>query len=140
MPRHAALFLAGLSLGACTGLVPGPESSQVTPVSASRDSAYARARRAMQAETFTVDVADSVGGRIVATRYPGASAKLGNPSACRLKVALDVQGSGEAVQVATTSRWLAPEPMQEQAPVVCEKERTDVLARMADTIEPPPTP
>jgi hypothetical protein len=93
----------------------------------------------MQAETFTVDLADSVGGHIVATRYAGASAKLGNPTACRLKVALDVRGSGEAVQVATTSRWLAPEPMQEQAPVVCEKERTDVLARVAETIEPPPT-
>ena len=140
MPRHAALFVAVLSLGACTGLVPGPESGQLTPVSASRDSAYARARRAMQAETFTVEVADSVGGHIVATRYAGASAKLGNPTACRLKVALDVRGSGEAVQVATTSRWLAPEPMQEQAPVVCEKERTDVLARVAETIEPPPTP
>ena len=140
MPRHAVLFFSVLSLGACTGLVPGPESSQVTPVSASRDSAYARARRAMQAEIFTVDVADSVGGHIVATRYAGASAKLGNPTACRLKVALDVQGSGEAVHVATTSRWLAPEPMQEQAPVVCEKERTDVLERVAQTIEPPPTP
>ncbi len=93
MPRNTVLFFGTLSLGACTGLVAGPESSQVTPVSASRDSAYARARRAMQAETFTVDVADSVGGHIVATRYAGSSAKLGSATACRLKVALDIQGS-----------------------------------------------
>ena len=140
MRRLTVLFFGTLSLGACTGLVAGPESSQVTPVSASRDSAYTRARRAMQAETFSVDVADSVGGHIVATRYAGSSAKLGSPTACRLKVALDIQGSGEAVQVATISRWLAPKPMQQQAPVLCEKERTDVLARVAQTIEPPPTP
>ena len=140
MSRHAIWFFGALSLGACTGLVAGPESSQVTPVSASRDSAYARARRAMQAETFTVDVADSVGGHIVATRYAGSSAKLGSPTACRLRVALDLQGSSDAVQVATTSRWLAPQPMQQQAPDLCEKERTDVLARVVQTIEPPPVP
>ncbi len=140
MPRYAVLFFGALSLGACTGLVAGPESSEVIPVSASRDSAYTRARRAMQAETFTVDVADSVGGHIVATRYAGSSAKLGSATACRLRVALDLQGSNDAVEVATTSRWLAPQPMQQQAPDVCEKERTDVLARVAQTIEPPPAP
>ena len=140
MPRITVLFFGAFSMGACTGLVAGPESSQVTPVSASRDSVYVRARRAMQAETFTVDLADSVGGHIVATRYAGSSAKLGSATACRLRVALNVQGSNEAVQVATTSRWLAPEPMQQQAPDVCEKERTDVLARVAQTIDPPSTP
>jgi hypothetical protein len=140
MRRNPVLFFGALSLGGCTGLVAGPESSQVTPVSASRDSAYARARRALQAETFTVDVADSVGGHVVATRYAGSSAKPGNPAACRLKVALDVQGSRERAQVATTSRWVAPEPMQRQTPQVCEKERSEVVARVVETIEPPPTP
>jgi hypothetical protein len=140
MPRTALLFLSVLSVGACTGLVAGPESSQVTPVSASRDSAWTRARRAMQAETFTVDVTDSVAGHIVATRYAGSNAKLGSATACRLRVALDVRGSAEAAQVSTTSRWLAPQPMQEQAGEVCEKERTEVLARVAQTIEPPPAP
>ena len=80
MPRNTVLLFGALSLGACTGLVAGPESSQVTPVSASRDSAYTRARRAMQAETFTVDVADSVGGRIVATRYAGSAQSWAAPT------------------------------------------------------------
>jgi hypothetical protein len=140
MWRTALLFLSVLSVGACTGLVAGPESSQVTPVSASRDSAWTRARRAMQAETFSVDVTDSLGGHIVATRYASSNAKLGSAAACRVKVALDVRGSSDAAQVSTTSLWLAPQPMQGQAPEVCEKERTDVLARVAQTIEPPPTP
>ena len=139
MRRQAALFLCVLSTtAACTGLIAGPESSAVTPVSASRDSAYVRARRAMQAEAFTVDVADSLAGRIIATRYTGSNAQMGTSTACRVRLALEIQGGTEKAQVATTSRWLAPEPMEEKAPKVCEQERADVLARVAQTIEPPP--
>ena len=140
MRRQAVLFLCVLSAttAACTGLIAGPESSAVTPVSASRDSAYVRARRAMQAEAFTVDVADSLAGRIVATRYTGSNAQLGTATACRVRLALDIQGNTEKAQVGTTSRWLAPEPMQEKVPKVCEQERADVLTRVTQTIEPPP--
>ena len=137
MQPQAIPFLCALSLvTACTGLVAGPESSAVTPVSASRDSAYVRARRAMQAEAFTVDIADSLAGRITATRYNSSNAQLGTSPACRVRVALDIQGNAQSAQVSTTSRWLAPEPMLEQARDVCEKERTDVLARVSQTIEP----
>jgi hypothetical protein len=123
MRRQAVPFLCALSLvTACTGLVAGPESSAVTPVSASRDSAYVRAHRAMQAEAFTV--------------YNSSNAQLGTSPACRVRLALDIQGNAESAQVSTTSRWLAPEPMLEQAPDVCEKERTDVLARVSQTIDP----
>lgn len=137
MQREALLILCALSPAACTGLVAGPESSAVTPVSASRDSAYVRARRAMQAESFTVDVADSLAGRITATRYASSTARMGTSTACRVRLALDIQGNTATAQVATTSRWLAPEPMEEQAPKVCEAERKDVLARVSQTIEPP---
>jgi hypothetical protein len=51
--------------------------------------------------------------------------------------ALQIQGDKSRSQVATTSRWLAPEQMVDKAPKVCEEERTDVLTRLAQTIEPP---
>jgi hypothetical protein len=138
MRRQAVFLLCALSAAAgCTGLVAGPESSALTPVSASRDSAYVRARRAMQAEAFTVDVADSLAGRITATRYTSSNAQLGTSTACRVRLALDIQGNAEKAQVTTTSRWLAPEPMEAQAPKVWEKERMDVLDRVSQTIEPP---
>lgn len=138
MRRQAVLLLCALSAGtACTGLVAGPEWGAVTPVSASRDSAYVRARRAMQAESFTVDVADSLAGHITATRYASSNAKLGTSTACRVRLALAIDGDREKAQVSTTSRWLAPEPMEEGASTVCEKERAEVLTRVAQTIEPP---
>ncbi len=139
MHRPALLFFTALSSAtACTGLVAGPEATAVAPVTALRDSAYVRARRAVQAEAFTVDIADSLGGRITGTRYASSNAQIGSSAACRVRLALQVQGDRERAQVATTSRWLAPEPMEEQAPTVCEKERAEVLTRVTQTIEPPP--
>lgn len=138
MHRPALLLLSALSTAtACTGLVAGPEASAVAPVTASRDSAYVRARRAVQAEAFTLDIADSLGGRITGTRYASSNAHIGSSAACRVRLALQIQGDSKAAQVATTSRWLAPEPMKAQAPEVCEKERVEVLTRVAQTIEPP---
>jgi hypothetical protein len=138
MQRHAMLLLSALSTATgCTGLVAGPEANAVAPVAASRDSAYVRARRAVQAEAFTVDIADSLGGRLTGTRYTSSNAKIGSSAACRVLLRLRIQGDNQQAQVATTSRWLAPEPMEEQAATVCEKERGDVLTRVAQTIEPP---
>lgn len=139
MHRPALLLLTVLATAsACTGLVAGPEATAIAPVTASRDSAYVRARRAVQAEAFTVDVADSLGGRITGTRYASSNAQIGSSAACRVRLALQVEGDSQKAQVATTSRWLAPEPMEKQAPTVCEKERTEVLTRLTETIEPPP--
>jgi len=123
---------------ACTGLVAGPEASAIAPVTASRDSAYARARRAVQAESFTLDIADSLGGRLTGTRYASSNAQIGSAAACRVRLELEITGDKGRAQVASASQWLAPEPMIEQAPKVCEKERTEVLARVTETIEPPP--
>jgi hypothetical protein len=106
-------------------------------VSASRDSAYVRARRAAQAEAFTIDLADSAGGRIIGTRYPSPKAVVGTAESCRVQLALQIEGDSQGTQVATISRWIAPNQMESKAPEVCEQERTDVLARMAQTIEPP---
>ena len=138
MQRQAILLLSALwTTTGCTGLVAGPEADAVAPVTASRDSAYVRARRAVQAEAFTVDIADSLGGRLTGTRYASSNARLGSPAACRVLLALRIEGDDQKARVATTSRWLAPQPMQEQAATVCEKERADVVTRVAQTIEPP---
>src|SRR5687767_6398828 len=83
-----ALVGASLSAAACTGRVAGPEQSQLIPVPASRDSAYVRARRALQGESFTMDVVDSTGGRLVGTRWPSSSAQQGSQAACHVAVEL----------------------------------------------------
>jgi hypothetical protein len=142
-PRSAGNTLLGLLLvatGACTGLVAGPERSEVTPVPASRDSAYVRARRALQGELFTMDLVDSAGGRLVGTRWPSSSAQQGSQAACHVTVALQVQGGREQAKVASKSRWIAPGGMSDQAPKVCELERSEVLERTTAVIVPPPSP
>jgi hypothetical protein len=131
-------LLAGGS--ACTGLIAGPESQSLTAVPASRDSAYARARRGLTGDAFTMDVIDSAGGRLTAKRWPSASGKLGTSQACHVSVALQVNGDAAQSEVSATTRWIAPGEMQEKAPTVCEQERSEVLSRLAQTLAPPPTP
>ena len=131
------LLLAG---SGCTGLVAGPESQSATPVPASRDSTFVRARRGLQGEGFTLDLTDSVGGRLVGTRWPGNNAKLGTSTACHVKVDLQIQGDETKSEVTSTSRWIAPGAMSDKAPQVCEQERSQVLARTVQVINPPPTP
>ncbi|MGZ8392319.1 MAG: hypothetical protein ACXWWK_05730 [Gemmatimonadales bacterium] len=138
MRRSDLLVFSTLSIATgCTGLVAGPETTATAPVTVSRDSAYIRARRAVQAEAFTVDKVDSVAGLITGTRYASSNARIGSSGACRVRLTLQVEGDSEGARVATTSSWLAPEPMEEQAATVCEKERGEVLTRVKQTIEPP---
>ncbi|MGH7525357.1 MAG: hypothetical protein ACREMX_01485 [Gemmatimonadales bacterium] len=132
-----AALLCAVTASACTGLVAGPEVSAVTPVPASRDSAYVRARRAVQSEAFTLDVVDSLGGHLVGTRFPSSNAQLGSASACRVTLDLQVRGDGGNAEVAAISRWVAPGRMMDKAPQVCEGERLDVLERITQTIVPP---
>lgn len=124
------------AMTACSGLSAGPEATAKLPVPASRDSVYVRARRAVQAESFTMDVVDSNGGRLVGTRYPSANAKLGSGAACRVTLALGIQGNPQQADVSTTSRWVAPSKMLDKAPQICEQERADVLQRIAQTVAP----
>lgn len=128
--------LLSLVLAACTGLAAGPEVSSVTPVPASRDSAWVRAKRALTAEVFTLDVQDSAGGRLTAMRYPSSTAKVGTPAACRVQVALAIQGDADRPQVASTSRWIAPEAMA--ADGACEKDRQETLDRILAVVAPQP--
>jgi hypothetical protein len=116
----------------------GPEVAATTPVPASRDSAYTRAKRALAAELFTLDVVDSTGGHLTAMRYPASSAHMGSAGACRLKLALNISGDAGQSEVQANSRWISAEPMLDKAPTVCEQERQDVLGRLALVIAPPP--
>jgi hypothetical protein len=129
-----------LAIAGCNGLQAGPESSSVIPVPASRDSALVRARRALQGESFTLDLVDSSGGRLSGTRWPGSNAQLGTSTACHVNVALTIRGDANTSEVASTSRWIAPSSMSEKAPKVCEQERSEVLDRTNLVLVPPPTP
>ena len=133
------LFLVIATAG-CTGLVAGPESRSTIPVPASRDSAFVRSRRALQGESFTLELTDSSGGRLTGTRWPSSNAKLGSSSACHVSVALKIEGDDGRSEVTSTSRWVAPGSMSEKAPQVCEEERSQVLERTAQVLNPPPTP
>ena len=143
-PRAYARLIAiaavvSLAAAGCTGLAAGPEASAQTPVPVSQDSAWARARRALSSEAFTLDVVDSSGGRLIGTRYPSAGAKQGTQPACSMTLALGIRGDAEQSELSSTSRWIASEKMADKAPEVCERERTQVLERIATTVAPPPT-
>ena len=138
--RLYLFLLIASGAGACSGLVAGPESRSVTPIPASRDSAYVRVRRALQGESFTLDVVDSARGRFTGTRWPSASARQGTSAACHVSVALQIEGDNDRSEVSSTSRWVAPGGMSDKAPTVCEEERTQVLERTAQVLAPAPTP
>ena len=128
--------LLPLVLAACTGLSAGPEVSAVTPVPASRDSAWVRAKRALTAESFTLDLQDSVGGRITAMRYPSATAKVGTQAACRVHVVMAVNGAAENSELASSSQWIAP-AMATGKPELCEQDRQETLDRILLVVAPP---
>jgi hypothetical protein len=134
-PALALPFVVALLGGGCAGLVAGPEVAATTPVPASRDSAYVRARRGLTTESFTMDVVDSTHGRLTGTRYPSSTAQMGTAARCRVVLAMDVSGA-DAGQVSTTTRWVAPEQMADKAPRVCEQERHDVVQRLTETLVP----
>jgi hypothetical protein len=134
--RTCLFLLLASAAGGCSGLVAGPESRSVTPVPASRDSAFVRSRRALQGESFTLDVVDSAGGRLTGTRWPSSSAKQGSSAACHVAVALQIQGDANRSEVTSTSRWVAPSGMSDKAPEVCEEERGQVLDRTAQVLVP----
>src|SRR5215210_5958374 len=83
---------------ACTGLSAGPEVSASMPVPVSRDSAWVRAKRALQAEVFSISAEDSLQGRLSAMRYPSAAAKVGTAAVCRVQVSLTIAGAPESAE------------------------------------------
>lgn len=109
----------------------------MTPVPASRDSAWVRAKRALTAEVFTFDVQDSLGGRLTGMRYPSATAKVGTPAACRVQLALAIRGTAESPEVASSSRWIAPEVMARSDVGTCEKDRQETMDRILAVVAPP---
>jgi hypothetical protein len=133
-----ATSISCLVLVAACGLTAGPEVSAVTPVPASRDSAWVRAKRALTAEVFTLDVQDSVAGRLTAMRYPSATAKVGTAAACRVQLAMTLEGSAESSQVTSASRWIAPEAMASEKSDLCENDRRETVERILLVVAPAP--
>ena len=109
----------------------------MTPVPASRDSTWIRAKRALTAESFTLDLQDSVGGRITAMRYPAAAADTDTPAACRVHIAVAVTGAGERSELASRSQWIAPEVTASKKPDFCEQDRQETLDRILLVVVPP---
>jgi hypothetical protein len=134
--RLSATPLLALIVAGCTGLAVGPEVSTTTPLPISRDSAYVRAKRAVQTEGFTLDVQDSLKGQLAGLRYPSANARMGTAAACRVQLALALHGGPEGTDLGWTSRWIAPVAMA-RSPKVCETDRTETLARIEQVIVPP---
>jgi hypothetical protein len=144
MLRPASMVLACVGLasmsGGCTGLMAGPEVAASASYPVSRDSAYARARRGLTSETFSMDMVDSARGHLTGTRYPGKNAQLGTAASCRVVLSMDLAGGASESTINTTTRWVAPDAMSDKATQVCEQERQQVLTRLSETIQPPVSP
>ena len=124
-----------LLLAACTGLAAGPEVSAVTPVSASRDSAWVRTKRALTTEVFTLDVQDSLGGRLTAMRYPSATAKPGTPRRVGWASRCAIEGGriSQPGEHEPLDRAGGHVGTQRQ---VCEQERQETLDRILLVVAP----
>jgi hypothetical protein len=128
-----------LLLPACAGLVAGPAVQSSSNVSVSKDSTWARARRAFTAEGMTTDVVDSLRGNLTGLRYPKPTEKVNTVAACRIQVKMAMSPDASGTGITYDTRWIAPEVLA-QTPAKCDQERLDVLSRIQSTIEPPPTP
>lgn len=139
LPAHCTLPCLVLLSAACTGLAAGPEVSASAPVPIPRDSAWVRAKRALQSEVFSITVEDSARGRLSAMRYPSATAKVGTRGACRVELLLTIAGVPDTVELLSTSRWIAPTAMA-ATPGTCEEDRQETVDRIQLTIAPPAQP
>ena len=134
----ALLLLAGSSLASCTGLQAGPVVTTSGTITASRDSAWVRARRGFSAEVMTLDMVDSVGGVLTGRRYPKSSDPETSVVQCQIVVKLKLAPSGEGTDTGWDSRWVAPMELATNKPEMCDRERETVVARIQQTIQPTP--
>lgn len=85
---------------------------------------------------FTLDVQDSVGGRLTGTRSPSATAKVGTAAACRVQLALAIRGTPENAELASASRWIAPQVMASAKADLCEQDLKETLERIRRVVAP----
>jgi hypothetical protein len=128
----AALIVVALAggLSACTGLMAGPAATTTAVIPADRDSTWVRARRAMAADFFTLDVADSVGGVMTGVRHPKPGVLAIDPFACRLHVTYALGAGTDSTPVQVTTLWTAPAKQDGTPTVDCAPEMADVVSRM----------
>jgi hypothetical protein len=99
----------------------------------------------MGARPQSFDIGSIHGGRRGFDRRPldrnplrQCQRKAGNPTSLPHDLALGIRGDAQQSELSSTSRWVASEKMADKAPEVCERERTQVLERIASTVAPPP--
>ena len=128
------LALAG-GLSACTGLMAGPAVSTASVIPAGRDSTWVRARRAMAADFFTLDVADSVAGVMSGVRHPRPGVLAMDPYACRLHVTYAMAPGADSTPVEVRTQWTAPAKQDHTPTVDCVPEMADVIGRMDGVLQ-----
>lgn len=136
----AGFVLAGFALAACTGLTAGRETSARLTAPASRDSAWARVKRAMQAEVFTIESQDSLAGEIGGTRYPSPNTTTGSGLACRLRVSLALApASGDSTEISGRGLWTVYKAGRDSGRAVgpCDQELAQTMARLQQAAAPP---
>ena len=133
----AVLTLVALAGGsaACTGLMAGPATSTSSVVPVGRDSTWVRARRAMAADFFTLDVADSVAGVMSGVRHPKPGVLAMDPFACRLHVTYQMAPGTDTTAVEGKQQWTAPAKQDGTPTVDCAPEMADVVTRMDGVLQ-----
>ncbi|MEO8635391.1 MAG: hypothetical protein ABI587_08960 [Gemmatimonadales bacterium] len=133
----AALTLVAIAGGltACTELMAGPATSTSSVIPAGRDSTWVRARRAMAADFFTLDIADSVGGVMSGVRHPKPGVLAIDPYACRLHVTYALAAGTDSTPVEVRTQWTAPANQDHTPTVDCAPEMADVVSRMDGVVQ-----
>ena len=129
------LFALAAGLSACTGLMAGPATSNASVIAAGRDSTWARARRAMAADFFTLDVADSVAGVMSGVRHPKPGVLPMDPYACRLHLTYTMGPGIDSTPVEVKTQWAAPAKKDGSPTVDCVPESADVVSRMEGVLQ-----
>ncbi len=135
IPAALALVTLAGALSACTGLMAGPATSSASVIPAGRDSTWVRARRAMAADFFTLDVADSVAGVISGVRHPKPGVLAMDPYACRLHLTYLMAGGADSTPVQVKQQWAAPAKKDGTPTVDCAPEMADVVSRMDGVLQ-----
>jgi hypothetical protein len=113
----------------------GPATSSASVIPAGRDSTWVRARRAMAADFFTLDVADSGAGVLSGVRHPKPGVLAMDPYACRLHVTYAMAPGADSTPVEVKAQWAAPARKDGTPTLDCAPEMADVVGRMNGVLQ-----
>ncbi len=135
----ASALLAPVVLAACTGLTAGNPAKLSLTAPVAYDSAWARVKRSMTGEVFTLERQDSIAGVLTGTRYPSPNTKVGSSLACRLKVSVALQPQHDATAISSEGLWTVYAPSQDRARATapCDEELRETISRIQSAANPP---